>query len=591
MQYDQKIALKAGGWWAGFAAIIVFGALCFRLGYLPLLQPDEGRNAEVAREMKVSGDWISPTYNGVTYLDKPAFYFKAVALSLACFGDSETAARIPSVLFGLAMLGAVFVFCRRVYGTRVAWLAVIVVASTPLYLANSRIVIFDIALACFTSGALLCGFLAEREENTTQHSRWWYVLGSALTGFATLVKGPVGFLIPVLVLVVFNLVQKRKGFLKRLFAPLNFVVFFGVTLPWFISLCRAHPDFLYYGLVEESFHRFTTPKFHRHEPFYFYFLIVAATFFPWSLMLPEAVWRTWKRRWAATPADKFCVAWASVVVIFFSFSQSKLPGYILSATVPCGILVARLFEAAWANPTGKAAQFLKRGTAFFGTFCLLLVVAVLVAWWSGITKPEALTRPLRLPLADATRLVQSALPMVLLVAAAGALALVARFRSNLRYAFVCLALFPVLLIHAGTKPLDVVFNAKSARQLTRQLPALSPGTQLAFFHCYPCGLPFYLGRTATLVTDDGAELTSNYVLYNLKSGQPWAQTLVPGANFDQWLAARKSAVYLLAEKRRRDRLDQLAVELGITVQELNAQYVGVLLPALAAADVTASSAH
>src|ERR1700722_7371989 len=132
-----------------FAPAVVWLALFFRLGSLPLIQPDEGRNAEVAREMKESGAWLSPSYDGMTYLDKPAFYFKAVAFSLAAFGDNETAARLPSALFALALLAITFAFCRHAYGTRCAILAVIVVTTMPLFIVNSRIVIFDIALAFF----------------------------------------------------------------------------------------------------------------------------------------------------------------------------------------------------------------------------------------------------------------------------------------------------------------------------------------------------------------------------------------------------------------------------------------------------------
>src|SRR5262245_8037934 len=98
---------------AWFAGVIVFTTLCFRLGHLPLLAPDEGLKAEVGREMKESGAWLVPTYNGLDYLDKPAFYFKAVALSLAAMGNNETAARLPSAFFGLALVLIVFAFCRK----------------------------------------------------------------------------------------------------------------------------------------------------------------------------------------------------------------------------------------------------------------------------------------------------------------------------------------------------------------------------------------------------------------------------------------------------------------------------------------------
>lgn len=571
-QHASNCEVKTEKLLAGLAIVLVYGALCFRLGHLPLLQPDEGRNAEVAREMKESGAWLVPTYNGVDYLDKPAFYFKAVALSLACFGNSETAARIPSAGFGVGLVIMAYAFCRRVYGWRCALLAVMVVATMPLFLANSRTVIFDIALTFFTCGAIFAGFLAEESAGGPRRS--WYVVGAAAAGFATLVKGPVGFLIPILVLLVFNGIQGRKSAFKRLFAPMNILVFFAITLPWFVGLCQAHPDFLYYGLVEESIHRFTTKQFHRSEPVYFYPLIVLATFYPWSILLPEAGVAAWKQRWAKNPADRLGVVWCILVIVFFSISQSKLPGYILSVTVASGILVARIFDAAWTNPTGMAARLVARATSIFGV--LSLTGAILGA--VGAARMDMLAKPLRISLSDAEQLGRGILPILVLLAGVGFATILARYRSNLRLAFVCMALFPVLLIHLSIRPLEVVFNAKSARQMAARVPKLPTQTELAFLNCFPNGLPFYLGQTGILITNDGGELTSNYILFSLKSGRPWAKNLVASPDFDQWLASRKTPIYLIAEKWLQPKLDHLAAEKGATVEQLDSKYIGVLLP-------------
>ncbi len=571
-QHDSNCDVRTEKLLAGLAIVLVFGALCFRLGHLPLLQPDEGRNAEVAREMKESGAWLVPTYNGVDYLDKPAFYFKAVALSLACFGNSETAARLPSAAFGVGLVIMAYGFCRRVYGSRCALLAVMVVATMPLFLSNSRTVIFDIALAFFTCGAIFAGFLAEESPGGPKRS--WYLVGAASAGFATLVKGPVGFLIPILVLLVFNGIQGRKSAFKRLFAPLNLLVFFAVTLPWFIGLCRAHPDFLHYGLVEESFHRFTTKQFHRSEPFYFFPLIVLATFYPWSILLPEASVATWKQRWAKNPADRLCMVWAILVVVFFSISQSKLPGYILSVTVASGILLARMFDAAWTNPAGMAARLVARATVLFGVFSLTAALLGAV----GVARMDMLAKPLRISPAEAEQLGRGIWPILVLLTVVGVITLLARYRSHLRLAFVCMALYPVFLIHLSIRPLEVVFNAKSARPMAGRIPKLPPRTELAFLNCFPNGLPFYLGQTGTLITTDGGELTSNYILFSLKSGRPWAKNLVASPDFDRWLASRKTPIYLIAEKGQRPKLDELAAGKGATVEQLDSKYFGVLLP-------------
>ena len=138
------------------AAFLVAGACLFaRLGDLPLLRPDEGRNAEVAREMKDAGEWLVPTYDGLPYLDKPALYFRLVALSMSALGESEAAARLPGALAALALLGIVYAFCRRAYGGRAAALAVLVVGTAPLVVAFARITIFDMPLALCVSGAIL----------------------------------------------------------------------------------------------------------------------------------------------------------------------------------------------------------------------------------------------------------------------------------------------------------------------------------------------------------------------------------------------------------------------------------------------------
>ena len=597
-------------------------ALFFRLGHLPLSNPDEGRNAEVAREMKESGAWLVPTYNGVDYLDKPAAYFKAVALSLAAFGNNETAARLPSALFGLALVVMTFAFCRRQYGARVAWLAAIVVASTPLFIANSRTVIFDIALAFFVCGAIYCGFLAEEAEGLTR--RKWYLIGAAATGCATLVKGPVGFVLPLLVLLVFNRLDGRRGAWKRLFAPLNFVIFFAITLPWFIGLCRAHPDFLHYGLVEESFNRFTSAKkFQRSEPFYFYLVIVAALFFPWSVLLPGAVVTAWKERGAkfrehsgpvpgapvsdsagsgltaetrrigdrrSTTAaeteavsksaskhstDRLCLVWAILVVVFFSISQSKLPGYILTVTVACGVLMARLFDAALSNPDGRAARVVRHATLAFAVLCGVLTAVVL----AGAPKVAQLAGPLHISAADAQKLSDCTTALAATLAVFGVLGLIARGARHAGWSFLCLALFPPTFLAVNLRIPEVVMEASASRQLARQFPSLPPNTELASIACYPSGLSFYLERTMTLITQDGNELTSNYILFNLRKQSPWPPNLLPMTEIPAWLASRKTPVFVILQQEFRANAQSLINIRGASVHELSPKYFGILLPA------------
>ncbi len=538
-----------------------------------MLQPDEGRNAEVAREMKESGAWLSPSYNGITYLDKPAFYFKAVALSLTAFGDNETAARLPSAVFGLALLAMTFIFCRRVHGTRCAIMALIIVATMPLYVVFSRTIIFDMTLAFFVSAAIFAGYCAEAREGKSRRN--WYLLGALAAGFATLVKGPVGFLIPGLVLFVFHRVEGRRGVWKRFFAPLNLLVFFGVTLPWFIGLSLQHPDFPYYGLIEESFHRFTTTTFHRTQPFYFYALIVAGLFLPWSFILPEAGVAAWKNRKPMTSADRLCLVWAVVVVIFFSLSKSKLPGYILTVTVACGILTARFFERAMTNPGGKAARIVGRAAITLAILCFGVAIAAVIL----STRMDSLAKPLELSIADSEELGRHFITPVILLSVFTTLGLLAHFRRDPGLCFAIFAIFPLLLFTLNFNAIEIFFNTKSARMLAQQIPPLSPETRLAFFRCFPSGLPFYLNRTATLITKDGSELTSNYILFRLKKDAAWPVNVVPVTNFDQWISQRTEPVYLLAHANARTQLEAVVGTQKTNIQQLPPLYIGILLPA------------
>jgi 4-amino-4-deoxy-L-arabinose transferase-like glycosyltransferase len=560
---------RSQGAWVILVLAVIWFALFFELGRLPLIQPDEGRNAEVAREMNESGAWISPSYDGMVYLDKPAFYFKAVALSLAAFGDNETAARLPSALFALAMLAIVFAYCRHAYGARCAVMAVIIIATMPLFVINARTVIFDIALAFFESAAIFAGFLAEECEGKSRRN--WYLLGALSAGLATLVKGPVGFLIPGLVLFVFNRVEGRRGVWKRFFAPLNLLVFFGVTLPWFIGLSLQHPDFPYYGLVEESFHRFTTTSFHRAQPFYFYALIVAGLFLPWSLILPEAAVAAWKNKKAMSSADRLCLTWAIVVVVFFSLSKSKLPGYILTATVACGILTARFFERAMENPGNKAARIIFRAAAILAALSFLAAIVVIVA--SPLM--SLLAGPFGISVADAAALGRHFTASIILLIVLAALGLLSRYRRDAGLCFLFFAICPLLVFTMNLGTAEVIFNAKSGRELSKTIPALPPGTRLVFLECFPSDLPFYLERTVTVITKDGTELKSNYILFRLANSPAWPASLVPQTNFDQYISQRKCPVYILTSENNRTELEGTGIR-PADIQRLNPPYIGAL---------------
>jgi 4-amino-4-deoxy-L-arabinose transferase-like glycosyltransferase len=176
--------------WLVLAAAVALG---WRLGGHRLLDPDEGRNAEVAREMARSGDYLLPHLDGLPYLDKPVAYFAAAAAAMEVLGPGETAARLPAYLATLATLGLVAWFARRRWGAEAGWLAALALATMPMPLAYARAAIFDSTLSLCTTAAILC-FFEERP-----------VLAWVAMGAGALTKGPVALLVPLAAVVPWTL--------------------------------------------------------------------------------------------------------------------------------------------------------------------------------------------------------------------------------------------------------------------------------------------------------------------------------------------------------------------------------------------------
>jgi 4-amino-4-deoxy-L-arabinose transferase-like glycosyltransferase len=558
-------------------AFLVAGFMLFaRLGGLPLAEPDEGRNSEVAREMMVSGAWLVPTYDGLPYLDKPAFFFRSVALALAAFGENEAAARLPSALSGLVTLVLLFAFCRRRYGEATASLAVIVASTALLLFTFSRLVIMDAMLGTFVCASIFAAY--EAEESAGRSRRLWYLASAAAAGCATLVKGPVGFLVPGLVMVAFNLLEarrgdsRRRGALRRLFAPLHVLVFLALVLPWFVSLCLRQPGFLYYGLVEESFNRFTTSSFHRSEPFWFYLPVLFGGLFPWSVLLPAAAIAAWRDRARWTSADRLFAVWTAVVVVFFSLSHSKLAGYVLTAVVALSALTARLLASALEDRAGRAARTLLRGAVAAAVLYGFLGAVLLLAGW----RPALIAR-----WPDVYALAGSIPALAAGFVAAAAVLLAARLRRSPELAIAGLALLPAILLTAGYGVLHGIAGGRSSRELAARIGPLPPQTEIACLDCFPESLLFYLRRPVAVIKKDGSPelLRSNYLLFRWHKQGLRSEVLVDPARLDAWIAARRGPIVLLDDGPPRGRLRAVAAPRGLAVTEPLPGWESVLIPA------------
>jgi 4-amino-4-deoxy-L-arabinose transferase-like glycosyltransferase len=429
-------------------------------------------------------------------------------------------------------------------------------------------------LVLFTTMAIVAGYRAEERDGAVTRRRWLLV-GAASSAVATLIKGPVGFLVPGAVLTVFNLVERRPRAILRMLSPPNLALFLAIVLPWFLALVHAHPEFLRYGLVDESARRFLTPSFRRTEPVYYFGPVLLLGMYPWSMLLPEAAVAAWRHRARWMQADRFLIVWAVVVVVLFSSSQSKRPGYILPAAVALAALVARLLDHALSESDGLAARLVLRGT--LGVAILSTVAAAALSL--NLVRPNSLQILLNFESNEFGRLERDLGILVLSLLVVAVAAFGVRLWRDVRLALALFALPAVLFLSVGFGTAARYAEASSARALARAIPPLPPGSIVACLECFVVGLPFYVGEPVIYITERGrGGLTSNYVRYRLKRGAAWPATLVPLNDREQWLARQTVPVYVLTKEYARTLLDDIARRRGIPVLEVHPGWWGTLVP-------------
>lgn len=518
-----------------FLVLVASCLFFFGLGRLPLLEPDEGRNAEVAREMLVSGDWITPRFNTMAYLDKPAVFFWLVAVSFRVWGVSEWAARFPSALMALATLLLTWVLAGRMFDRSAGLRAGIILATSPLMLALSRFVTFDMTLTFLVTLAMASFWFV---GSGGARSPWLDVLLFGSMGLATITKGPVGFLLPLLSILAYQAVRRRLHELKKLRWGLGVAVFLATALPWFVAVSLRHPDFPHYALWRESLVRFTTGRAHRTGSLVYYIPIYMAGFFPWSVLLLFAGWNRLKR-WRELREESrnpigFLLVWAGVVFLFFSISQSKLPAYFLPAVIPLSILMAQVWGEAESREAIEPTDWLTAG------FAAMLGLGLLMALASHLPLLGAMqariARRLHPSVGAALKpcLLYSGLILAALAIVGRNLAKRARGSRLWATTFALWALTVPLLVVRWLVPLRTYAASTSSRSLAEVILA-SPEKDLPLYGYYyfRTSLPFYLRRPVGLVTADASEMTSNYVAERLSELRHDVTPAGPAASDDR----------------------------------------------------------
>lgn len=464
---------------------VLFAIWFSNLEYRKLVRPDEGRYAEIPREMVASGDWNTPRLNGVKYFEKPALQYWATAVAYTAFGEHHWTARLWPALTGFLGILLVGFTGQKLFGGNAGFYAAAVLASSLLYVLIGHLNTLDMGVSFFM-GLGLCGFLlAHRPAVPAKENRLWMYVTWASLAFSVLSKGLIGLVLPGAVLVLYTLIQRDWRLWTRLHLVGGLLLFFAIATPWFVMVSKANPEFFHFFFIHEHFERFLTKVHGRYQPWWYFIPILLMGMLPWVLPMLDALARAWKTDGKRSFQPKrFMLIWSVFIYFFFSISDSKLPSYILPIFPALALLI------------GERLPKLS-GRALFWQTAPLVVLAVAALWLAPdvvrIGDEEVPPELYRhyvpwLVGAGATLLVGTLLTLYWsrrqkIAAAVFALSLAGLVSSQL-----------VLTGHESLSP------ASSAYRLAQQIkPYLKPGIPFYSVGMYEQTLPFYIKRTVTVV--------------------------------------------------------------------------------------------
>ncbi|PLP96547.1 glycosyltransferase family 39 protein [Cupriavidus pauculus] len=334
----------------GMIAFVVVAVLLVWFGtldYRHLLRPDEGRYAEISREMFVSGDWVTIRYNALKYFEKPPFHMWVTTIAYELFGVGDWQARLCVALSGIVGLGMTMLATARWFGCRAGLLAGLVMLAMPMWSVAGHFNSLDMTLSGALACVLACMLLAQHPDTSPGARRGWMLVCWAAMGVAILTKGLVGIALPGLVLVVYTLLTRDIGLWRRLHLPTGILAMLVVTVPWFWLISTKNPEFPHFFFIHEHWDRYTSTVHSRKGSIWYFVPLLLAGMLPWLGLVPR-MWDVVRDRDGAQrgaggkpfqPA-LMSLVWFAAIFVFFSLSGSKLPGYIVPVFPALAILAA-----------------------------------------------------------------------------------------------------------------------------------------------------------------------------------------------------------------------------------------------------------
>ncbi|MBV8667411.1 MAG: glycosyltransferase family 39 protein [Burkholderiaceae bacterium] len=333
-----------------FLVLLAFGLLWFyALGARTLVPTDEGRYAEMAREMLSSGDWITTRLNAIKYFEKPPLQVWFTALTFKLFGLGEWQARLWTGLCGLLGIFLAAYTGHRLFGPWVGITSGLVLASSFYWAAFGHINTLDMGLSGTMSLALFGLLLGQNPQARDAEQRNWMLVCWAGMALAVLSKGLIGIVLPGAVLVLYTLASRDWAIWTRLHLGKGLLLFFAIAAPWFVLVSLKNPEFAHFFFIHEHFERFTSKVHNRFQPWHYFIPLLVLGILPWLTVLLQSVLGGMRKTAGAFQPQMVLTIWAVFIFFFFSISDSKLPSYILPIFPALAVLIALHLERAGVN--------------------------------------------------------------------------------------------------------------------------------------------------------------------------------------------------------------------------------------------------
>ncbi|MDZ4202800.1 MAG: glycosyltransferase family 39 protein [Gallionella sp.] len=456
------------------------------LEYRTLVKPDEGRYAEIPREMVVSGDWTTPRLNELKYFEKPPLQYWATATAYTVFGEHQWTSRLWTALTGFAGILLVWFTGVRLFGREAGGYAALLLSSSLLYVLMAHINTLDMGLTFFITLGIFGLLLAQSQADEKKRRNWMLVAWAGMA-LAVLSKGLMGIILPGTAVFIYCMVQRDFTVLKRMHWLPGLAVFFAITAPWFYLVMKANPEFFERFFIYEHYTRFTTKDLGRYQPWYFFIPILLAGALPWTVLMFDSMWRTVRN--SSLPvqmfnSQRFLLIWAVFIYVFFSISGSKLPSYLLPMFPVLVLLMGRRIAE-----MRERVLFWQIAPAIL--FALVLIGIGLNLGNMADTPNQAELYPRYTPWLVAAGLMS-------LVGLLGGMALL--WREKKLQALLVLALTALLSAQIGLSGYETIARERSAKHIAEAIRAeVKPDIPFYSILTYEQTLPFYLKRTFTLV--------------------------------------------------------------------------------------------